>query len=109
MKCTNCDREYEEWRAECPYCKGKNMKDGERSNADCLNIIANINITLFIIASLYYFYNAFILLIDGYIEVMVIGINLVYGVSLLLVGFTIFFLLKTIVDIYYKTNKKLNT
>lgn len=114
MKCPICNKEYEDWRAQCPYCKGKEKyaTDGERSNADCLSVVANINLAIFIIASLYYFYNVFISLVElinySYVEGITIGINLIYGVSLLLVGFTVFFLLKTIVDIYYKINKTTN-
>lgn len=112
MKCPNCNREIEDWRGECPHCKSKadSMGDVERTNADCLNIVANINLAIFIIASLYYWYNVLTGIYEivnyGFDEINIFIINLICGLSLILVGFTIFFLLKTIIDIYYKVNKK---
>lgn len=77
----------------------KNVK--KKTNADWLEIISYINVIISIIGAIY----AFIELSEtGYsFEPNIMSISITVGI--LLVGFTLFFLLKTIVDIYKKVEK----
>lgn len=103
MKCPVCKKEISELDEICPNCK-TNFDDYERNkkghtkevyegkvNADYLNIMAFINIILtFIGAIAICIYNISIL-------------TIITAIGILIAGFTLFFLLRTIVDIYYNT------
>lgn len=104
MKCSNCNTEIEDWRVECPKCKINIEKynEGERkvaktTNADCLNLMATINIVLSIIGAITVWANYGM---TKYSDFNWIGIA--SGIGILIAGFTVFFLLKTVVDIHDK-------
>lgn len=85
-------------------------KEEKRTNADCLNFMANLNIILSIIGAIAIWinfstikYKATSIYGSTYSEINWIGI--IGGFAVLLGGFTLFFLLKTIVDIYYEVEK----
>ena len=69
----------------------------ENSNADKLGVIAIINIIITIIASV------IVPLTDGnsfnWIGILIVG-------GIILSGFTLYYLLKTIIDIYYEVEKQ---
>lgn len=78
------------------------------SNATCLNIMAYINIILSIIGAIYVFFNFGIVKVESeylgdYITTNWYGIA--GAIAMLIVSFTIFFLLKTIVDIHRKVGE----
>ena len=111
MKCTNCGKEIEDWRAECPYCKMNFEKNKQSSsNAKYLNIMANINLGACIVSALILIIPTLLDIskdINEYeIEEEFTWLPIGYAIRLLLVGFTTFFLLKTIADIYNKVSKK---
>ena len=106
VTCPKCGKEVEEWRAECPYCKinfekyeknsGSNYIE-DKTNAYYLNILAIINLVISIIGAIFILANYYK---DYYDNVNWIGI--IGGVAILIGGFTIFFLLKTVIDIFNK-------
>lgn len=107
MKCPICKAKIDELDEICPRCKTnfddyekrKNLQEkkneryieNEKVNADYLNIMANIDIILTIISAIATFFYDFSI------------VNIVSTIVILISGFTIFFLLKTVVDIYYNT------
>lgn len=74
-----------------------NAEKTRTKNADYLEKMAYVNVVLFVIGAIYVIANSFV---D---EVNWIGIAT--GIAALIVGFTLFFLLRTIVDIYRKVEK----
>ena len=74
-----------------------NEEKTKTRNADYLEKMAYVNVILFVIGAIYVIANSFV---D---EVNWIGIAI--GIATLIVGFTLFFLLRTIVDIYRKVEK----
>lgn len=113
IQCPVCRKEVSELDESCPYCgiefddtvtgekyKNENLEGEDISfgNAKCLNIMAYINITLSIVAAILIWINFSISKITD--EVNLLGIF--GGIAILIMGFTSFFLLKTIVDIYRK-------
>ncbi|MCI8309112.1 MAG: hypothetical protein HFJ45_02650 [Clostridia bacterium] len=75
------------------------------SNATCLNIMAYINVIVSIIGAIYILFNFGIVKVESeyvgdYITTNSYGIA--GAIAMLIASFTIFFLLKTIVDIYRK-------
>lgn len=118
VKCPKCGGEVEEWSNECPYCKINLEKynKGEtinRNNAYWLNILAIINIVLSIIASITIFINYSTMeviedydYISGtYTETVINWIGIIGGIAVLITGFTIYFTLKTIIDIHNMTEE----
>ena len=118
VKCPKCGKEVEEWANECPYCKTNFEKyaKGEtttKNNAYWLNIFAVINIVLSLIASIAIFVNYSTMevikeydYISGtYTETVVNWIGIIGGIAILIMGFTIYFTLKTIIDIYNMTEE----
>lgn len=109
MKCPVCKTNVSELADVCPNCKTnfdeyeeqqrKRRREERRSNADCLNIMANLNLLLSIISAIIVWLN---FSEDG-IDINWLGI--VGGIGILFVGFTLFFLLKTVADIYWKVEK----
>lgn len=109
MKCPVCKEEVNEGENSCPHCKiiftdFDDKIDNEedkiakgRTNADWLNSIANINLIISIIVSIITWVEFFDTTINWW-GVVVIG-------AILLSGVTLFFLLKTVVDIYNKVKK----
>lgn len=74
-----------------------NEEKTKTKNADYLEKMAYVNVVLFVIGAINVIANSFV---D---EVNWIGIAI--GIATLIVGFTLFFLLRTIVDIYRKVEK----
>lgn len=112
MKCPKCDAEIEENVTNCPYC-GSEVKElekqEERTNADCLNFMANLNIVLSIISAIAVWVNfSTIEVIGRYTYETTTKTNwfgIIGGFGILIAGFTLFFLLKTIVDIYNEVQR----
>lgn len=128
IKCPVCKKEISELDEKCPYCHinldgviedveepkiitGTN--DRRITSADCLNVMANINLILSIMSSIaiwFYFSTTEITknytYISGtYTEKVINWYGILGGVAILFTGFTIYFLLKTIVDIYYEVKR----
>lgn len=109
MECPNCKKEIEDWRAECPNCKiniekyneGKRQQFNKVENATFLNIFAYIDIIVSIIGTILIWINYSISDITK--EINIIGIAT--GLAVLIGGFTLFFLLKTIVDICWRLER----
>lgn len=140
VKCPVCKKEISELDESCPYCHTifddmtesddmteeiseterktenyeKEIYDKKRTNADCLNFIANINIILSIIGAILIWVNFGTAEIthkstyfsNGYTETIANWYGIFGGVAVLIAGFTLYFLLKTIVDIYWETEKQ---
>ena len=110
MKCPICETEVSDYESKCPNCKidlyddKENLNENVKDNADHLEILANINLVIFIASSIVCFCGVITEIIEyGSIENYVL---LITGVSSLLVGFTLYYLLKTVADIYNKLNNK---
>ena len=106
VKCPKCGKDVEEWRAECPYCKINfekyNRESGgnyvvNKDNAYYLNIFSIINLVISVVGAILVWTNFYKDYNDNINWIGIIG-----GVAILIGGFTLFFLLKTIVDIFYK-------
>lgn len=91
----------------------KYREEKERTNADYLNFMAVVNIIISIIgaitvwcnfATTEVFYKATYLR-ESYTETTANWGGIIGGIAILIVGFTQFFLLKTVVDIYDKVAK----
>lgn len=122
MKCPKCGKEVEEWASKCPYCKinFEKYEQGEifvKNNAYWLKIFAIVNIVLSIIASIIIFVNYSTIdvikeydYISGtYTETVINWIGIIGGIAVLIMGFTIYFTLRTIVDIHNMTEEINNT
>lgn len=82
----------------------ENFMKKKKTNADCLNAMASLNIVLSIIGAIAIWLNfSTIEYKSGYSEANWYGI--IGGISVLVVGFTLFFLLKTVADIYWEVEK----
>lgn len=117
MKCPICKEKVSELESICPNCK-TNLNEYEKSrsnrhiiegtNAHKLSIMANINLIACIITSI-------ILIVPNLLDLsaMINGISsnnsswitIILSLGTLIIGFTVYFLLKTIGDIYYKVEK----
>lgn len=106
VKCPKCGKEVEEWRAECPYCRinfekynqdSRNDNLESRNNAYYLNILSITNLIISIVGAILIWINYYK---DYYDNINWIGI--IGGIAVLIGGLTLFFLLRTITDIYYK-------
>ena len=105
MKCPVCKTNVNELDEACTVCKtnfddyerGKQKfrEDEKRTNADCLNFMATINIILSIIGAIAVWVNYGV---TRYDEFNWIGIA--SGIGILIAGITLYFLLKTVIDIY---------
>lgn len=139
IKCPVCKKEVSELDETCPYCNA-NFKDMEdeftevieqlqedetievensddteekRTNADCLSVMANINIILSIIGAIAIWCNfgtteelhKGTYLSGSYTETVANWLGIIGGIAVLIGGFTLFFLLKTIVDIYRRVEE----
>lgn len=123
MKCPVCKEKVNELDEVCPNCKTnfdeyerKYEKKSESTNADRLNVMANINIMLSIIGAILIWVNFSTMEVtkesifknysSGHYTATVINwYGVIGGIAVLIVGFTLFFLLKTIVDIYKEVEK----
>ena len=97
VKCPKCGKEVEEWRAECPYCRinfEKYNQDSRNDNLESRNNAYYLKIVFIMIIKLDNYYK------DYYDNINWIGI--IGGIAVLIGGLTLFFLLRTITDIYYK-------
>lgn len=144
IKCPICNKNINELDEVCPYCKTdfdkldgidqkiklKNEEENKeriqkmdfvlnervpnRTNADNLNVMANINIILSIIGAILIWANFGTqeirhkgsYLETGYTETVANWYGILGGVAVLIAGFTVFFLLKTIIDIYFEVEKQ---
>ena len=97
MKCPICNEKVSRDVAFCPNCKA-NLEANENTNADKLQILAYINIVIAIISAIIVWIKFSFISINGKDAVNWFGI--IGGICLLITGLTIFYLLKTIVDIY---------
>lgn len=104
MTCTKCNNEISELDEKCPYCGEKfedesktSKTDSIKTYADRLNTVANVNMILSVVAAMIIWFN---LGINQYEELNWYGI--VGGITILFGGYTLFLLLKTVVDIYNK-------
>lgn len=116
MKCPVCNEEVSELDESCPHCQinfadfekqnnKEEKSEKERTNADYLNTIANIIIVLSIISAIVLILPSLINLsyaINGYSTDFSAWLPAILGGICLLSGVTLFFLLKTVVDIYRK-------
>ncbi len=143
IKCPICNKNINELDEVCPYCKTDfdkldgidqkiklenkeenkeriqkmdfvlNERVPNRTNADNLNVMANINIVLSIIGAILIWANFGTQEIrhkgsyweTGYTETVANWYGILGGVAVLIAGFTVFFLLKTIIDIYFEVEK----
>lgn len=143
IKCPICRKEISELDESCPYCNtnfseldennqevkevyreknrnnakkinsSSNEREHDRTNADNLNFMANINIILSIIGAILIWINFGTTEItrkstyfsSGYTENVANWYGIFGGIAVLIAGFTLFFLLKTIVDIYWEVEK----
>lgn len=83
-------------------------QEKQRTNADCLNTMANIIIVVSIIATIVLIFPNLVNLsevINGYSTDSFTWLPIVSGVICLLSGVTLYFLLKTVVDIYRKVEE----
>ncbi len=126
MKCPICKEKINELDEVCSNCKTnfdeyeeyerKYVKEFKNTNADKLNIMANINIILSIIGAIVIWVKFSKLEVvtqstyknysSGYYTDTVINwYGIAGGIAILIAGFTLFFLLKTIVDIYWEVER----
>lgn len=121
MKCPVCKAKINELDEICPNCKAnfddyekgkKQYREKERkTNADYLSIFSVINLIITIIGSIIIWINfsttkivkEYSYISGNYTETIINWYGIIGGIALLIVGFTIFFLLRTIIDIYYET------
>lgn len=119
MECPVCKTKVKVLDEYCPNCKTnfeeyeKNYKKEKKTNADFLSYIANIDLTLSIIGSIFIWLNFstkevgekgnYILV--SYTKTAVNWYGIIGGFGFLIAGFSLFFLLKTIKDIYYQVKK----
>lgn len=90
-----------------------NTEEEKRTNADYLSVMANVNIILSIIGAIAIWCNfgtteeihKGTYLSSSYTETVANWFGIIGGIAVLITGFTLFFLLKTIVDIYRKVEK----
>ena len=122
IKCPVCKKEISELDESCPYCNivfnadnsvKENSEYGKKNNAYYLNIMAYVNIILSIAGAILIWINfgtaevahKSTYLSSGYTETIANWYGIFGGVAVLIIGFTLFFLLKTIVDIYWEIEK----
>lgn len=121
MKCPICKEMVNELDDVCPNCKTnfdeyesyKIKTTDKRSYADCLNFMANANIVLSIIGAICIWLNFstievvknFNYISGTYTDTVINWYGIIGGIAVLIAGITIFFLLKTVVDIYWEVEK----
>lgn len=85
-----------------------NKQEERRTNADCLNFMANLNIILSIIGAIAIWVNFSTIKYTSKYGSTYSETNwwaIIGGIGIIIAGFTLFFLMKTIVDIYYEVEK----
>lgn len=102
MKCPICNERVSSDMAVCPNCK-TNLGDNSRSNADKLNIFAYINLIISVICAILVWINFSFTSVGGKNVINWFGI--LGGIGIIISGLTIFYLFRTIVDIYYEVEK----
>lgn len=128
IRCPVCKKEISELDESCPYChinlidvaendeeKRKTIEthDREITSADCLNIMANLNLILSIISAIIIWFcfstteitKNYTYISGTYTDKVINWYGIFGGIAILFTGFTLFFLLKTIVGIYYEVEK----
>lgn len=131
VECPVCKKEINELDESCPYChiifddmieevktseiraetyEEDVYKQEKSTNADCLNFMANLNIILTIISaiSIWVMFSTIEYKTTSKYATYVTEINwygVIGGFGVLIVGFTLFFLLKTVADIYWRVEK----
>lgn len=121
MKCPVCKSKINELDEICPNCKTNfdsyekekiKFREKERkTNADYLSIFSVINLIITIVGSIIIWINfsttkivkEYSYISGSYTETVVNWYGIAGGFVILISGFTIFFLLRTIIDIYYET------
>lgn len=120
MRCPVCKEKVNELDEVCPNCKTnfdeyeehekKYTKEFKNTNADRLNFMAYINLVLSIVGAIAIWvnfstieYKATSKYATSITEINWYGIF--GGIGILIVGFTLFFLLKTVADIYWEVGK----
>lgn len=108
INCPNCGKKIDEWRTYCPYCEEKVKEESRKyTNADKLNIFANIILIIGIIISVLIFicFSTTKVLSDPTLELYRSEINWI-GIISSIISFistlSFYYLCKTIVDIYRK-------
>lgn len=122
MKCPVCKEKVNELDDICPNCKtnfdeyenymSTHSKD-KRSYADCLNFMANLNIMFSIVGAIAIWINFstievsknYVFSSGHYKDTVINWYGIIGGIAVLFAGFTVFFLLKTIVYIYWEVEK----
>lgn len=99
MKCPICNEKVSRDLAFCPNCKA-NLGENGRTNADILQIFAYINIIIAIIGAIFVWVKFSFITVNGKDVINWFGI--LGGVGIIISGLTLFFLLRTIVDIFYE-------
>lgn len=97
MKCPICNEKIDRDIAICPNCK-TSLGDNSRTNADKLEIFAYINIVIAIISAIIVWVKFSFVSVNGKDVINWIGI--IGGVGIAIAGLTLYYLLRTIVDIY---------
>ncbi len=100
MKCEKCGKEISELDEKCPFCgytEEESKKQKNTTNAQRLNIIANINLFIMLISSVFIFISA----IKDYTNEFDF-FRILLGIIVAITGYTLYLLLKTVVDIYNK-------
>ena len=97
MKCPICNEKVSRDVAFCPNCK-TNLEANERTNADKLEIFAYINIVIAIISAIIVWVKFSFISVNGKDVINWFGI--LGGAGIVISGLTLFYLLRTIVDIF---------
>lgn len=97
MKCSICNEKVNRFDEICPNCKN-HLRENKRTNADKLEILAHINLIITIIGAVFVFINCSIVSISE--EDTINWIGMLIGIGIIITGLTLFYLLKTIIDIY---------
>ena len=112
VKCPVCKTKINELDEICPNCKTNLDEVGnkKKSNADILNFMANLNIILSIIGAIFIWVKfstievikKYTFTSGTYTEKVINWYAILGGVGILIAGFTLFFLLKKVADIYWE-------
>lgn len=111
MKCPVCGIKINVLDNKCPNCKTdleQYEKNKSSNNAKYLGIFANINLIISIIASIYVWFNYSIIIIEKKSDILIKTTSetiinwfgILGGFGILISGLTLYFLLKTVIDIY---------
>ena len=113
VTCKHCGKEVESWRTYCPNCNKKIRSDSEiKSNLHTisLNICANLMLILGILSTIAIFINFSTIkvlkssstLYTPIYDTQINWYGILGGIGMLLATFTVYYLCKTVIDIYNK-------